>query len=214
MGGFGSGRRYGKNCTDDMNRLDVRKLQRDGCLSEGMSYPWQWSRGSTVVATVNVTIEINRVLLNYRYRRGDGEWQEKLYPVLLERTPCRYGGERVWWRCPGFGCGRRVAVLFGGAVYACRHCHQLAYRSQRETPEDRATRHANKLRVQLGWKKGIFNPTGCKPKGMHWRTYWRLLSLYEVQLNESLTGIMQSLGFAQERLDAMDARFKRVKPDF
>ena len=213
MGGFGSGRRDGKDCTDDMNRLDVRKLHREGNLSEGMSYTWQWSRGEKVVASIDITVEVNRVLLNCRHRLRDGEWQDKLYPVLLDRTPCRYGGERVWWRCPVAVCGRRVAVLFGGAVYACRHCHRLAYRSQRETPEDRATRHANKLRVQLGWKKGIFNLTGGKPRGMHWRTYWRLLSLYEIHLNESLTCIMQSLGIAQDRLDAMDARIKRVMPD-
>lgn len=212
MGGFGSGRRDGKACTDDMHRLDVRQLQREGNLSVGMSYTWQWSRGAKVVASINVAVEINRVLLNYRHRLKDGEWKDKLYPVLLDRTPCRYGGERVWWRCPAMGCGRRVAVLFGGTIYVCRHCHGLAYRSQRETPDDRATRQADKLRIRLGWCRGIFNPTGGKPKGMHWRTYTRLRSLYETQLNESLTGMMNKLGIAQDRLDAMNARFRQVRP--
>ena len=32
MGGFGSGRRGGGRCTDDMRPLDVRKINRGGLL--------------------------------------------------------------------------------------------------------------------------------------------------------------------------------------
>ena len=92
----------------------------------------------------------------------------------LERTPCRSGGARAWWRCPVPGCGRRVAILFSGALFACRHCHQLAYRSQREAPGDRAIRKAHKVRARLGWEIGVLNPSGDKPKGLRWRTFERL----------------------------------------
>jgi hypothetical protein len=30
------------------------------------------------------------------------------------------------------GCGQRVAILYGGDIFACRHCYQLAYPSARE----------------------------------------------------------------------------------
>jgi hypothetical protein len=40
------------------------------------------------------------------------------YAVLLEWTRCHYGGERAWFRCPVIGCGRRVAILYGGAIFA------------------------------------------------------------------------------------------------
>ena|SRR5450631_1460941 len=43
MGGFGSGRRGGKDCTDDMRRLDVRKLQRQRLLTPGNSLTWSWT---------------------------------------------------------------------------------------------------------------------------------------------------------------------------
>ena len=35
MGGYNSGRRGGKDCTEDMRQVDVRRLQRDGYLNPG-----------------------------------------------------------------------------------------------------------------------------------------------------------------------------------
>jgi hypothetical protein len=81
---------------------------------------------------------------------------------------------RPWFICPATHCGRRVAILYGGEVFACRHCHKLAYQCQRESPDDRAKRRADKIRVRLGWEPDILNGEGFKPKGMHWRTYRRL----------------------------------------
>ncbi|CZG10327.1 TPA: hypothetical protein JBE46_02375 [Legionella pneumophila subsp. pneumophila] len=75
------------------------------------------------------------------------------YPFLLNWTPCRFGGERPWFICPAKGCQRRVAILYSGSIYACRHCHQLAYTSQREADYDRALRQAEKIRgeIRLGY---------------------------------------------------------------
>jgi hypothetical protein len=50
----------------------------------------------------------------------------------------------------------------------------LAYASQGENSQDRALRRANKIRAHLGWKPGILNDFGEKPKGMWWRTFDRL----------------------------------------
>lgn len=69
---------------------------------------------------------------------------------------------------------RWVDTVAGGAVFACRHCRKLAYEVQRETAGDRAIRRADAIRDRLGWQAGILNPDGWKPKGMHWRTFWRL----------------------------------------
>ncbi|MNI85766.1 hypothetical protein D3C73_1427880 [compost metagenome] len=33
---------------------------------------------------------------------------------------------------------------------------------------------ADRIREKLGWKPGILNGDGVKPKGMHWKTYTRL----------------------------------------
>jgi len=64
-----------------------------------------------------------------------------------------------------------VAVLHGRRVVACRQCNHLAYASQREADDDRATWRADKLRGRLGWESGILNGNGDEPKGMHWRTF-------------------------------------------
>jgi hypothetical protein len=210
MGGFGSGRHGGRECTDDMRALDVRRLQRDDYLQDGMAYGWQWSRRGEVFASVQVRVQADRLILDYRQRQRGGEWQDMHYPVLLERTPCRYGGERVWWRCPAAGCGRRVALLFGGAVFACRHCHRLAYRSQREAPDDRATRRADKLRDRLGWEAGILNGEGCKPKGMHWRTYERLTASHDARVRQAVAGMAAKLGLAMGRLESINEAVDRM----
>jgi hypothetical protein len=89
-------------------------------------------------------------VLSYRHRRPGQEWESKEYPVLLKRTCCHYGGERVWFRCPALECGRRVAILYGGAVYACPHCYRLAYQSQRESFSDRAATRVEAIRERLG----------------------------------------------------------------
>lgn len=194
MGGFGSGRQGGKECTGDMRALDVRRLHRDGYLRAGMGYGWNWSRGGETVASIRVQVEADCAWLVYKQRQRGGEWIDIRYPVTLERTNCNYGGARVWWRCRAVGCGRPVALLFGGSVFACRHCHRLAYRCQRETPDDRATRQADKLRDRLGWEAGILNGNGGKPKGMHWRTFERLEGTHERLVNLPLAGMAAKLG--------------------
>lgn len=199
MGGLGSGRKGGKACTDDMRQIDVQRLARDGCLKAGMAYGWQWTRHGEVVASINLAVEADRVWFTYRQRERGGQWQDMRYPVALDRTACHWGGQRVWWRCPALGCGRRVAVLYGGSVFACRHCHQLAYRCQRETDDERATRRADTLRARLKWEPGILNGAGCKPKGMHWRTFDRLWAEHDAHVNRALAGMAQRLKLCRGR---------------
>lgn len=172
MGGIGSGRHAGggKSTTGDMRPLDVRSLQRGGLLAPGLAFGWQWTVNGREVSSIRMRAEADRVILNYQSRSHGGEWQPMEYPVRLEWTACTLGGRRPWFLCPARGCGRRVAVLFGGSIFACRHCHKLAYESQRERDDDRAMRRADTIRRRLGWRAGIANPTGSKPKGMHWRT--------------------------------------------
>ncbi|SDY53906.1 hypothetical protein SAMN05444340_11022 [Citreimonas salinaria] len=101
------------------------------------------------------------------------------YAVTLDTTRCNLGGARRWFLCPARGCGRRVAVLYGGKVFACRHCYGLAYPSQSESASDRAARRADRIRERLGWEPGILNGYGGKPKGMHWRTFERLVTEHD-----------------------------------
>ena len=127
-----------------------------------------------------------RVTLDYSRRSNGDEWQAIEYPVSLEWTGCTFGGRRAWFLCPGKGCGRRVAILFGGSIFACRHCQELVYACQRETADYRALRRSDKIRDRLGWPAGIANPEGGKPKGMHWRTFERLAEEHDAFVQVSL----------------------------
>lgn len=203
MGGQGSGRRwhYGAaDRTDDYRRLDVRRWQRDGFLTPGRAFGWQWARHGEEVASIDVRTETDRVILSYRHRSGGDDWKSEEYPVRLDWTACTYGGRRVWFLCPARGCGRRVAILYGGAIFACRHCYRLAYPSQRETADDRAARRADRIRARLGWEPGIFNGAGGKPKGMRWHTFERLTAEHEAFVGESLARMARRFDWLKRRL--------------
>lgn len=184
MGGFGSGRRFGKDCTDDMQALDVRRLKR--LLTPGNVLSVSWPRGDGASNSIHLRVDVDRVTLEYQARKRGGEWRPVSTDVWLDWTRCPSGGQRAWWLCPGEGCGRRVAVLYGGEPYACRHCHNLSYRSQHETDFDLALRRADTIRQRLGWRPGIAHGYGTRPKYMHWRTYWRLRDEYDARVNEVL----------------------------
>lgn len=204
MGGFGSGRgQGGKDTTSDMRALDIRKLQRDGLLTAGRAFGWHWTRNGEEVASIQMRTEVDRVILNYRSRSNGADWQPMEYPVYLEWTGCNLGGRRAWFLCPARGCGRRVAILFGGSIFACRHCHKLAYKCQRETDDDRAMRRADTIRRRLGWGAGIANPEGGKPKGMHWRTFERLKAKYAAFAKASWMGTAKRLGLMNRQLDKL-----------
>src|SRR5579883_1132138 len=164
----------GKNTTSGYLRLDVRYLQRTNMLAEGSYSSLNWSRNGKPFGWINLRAAHDSVTLIYRHRTSDAdEWQSEEYPVRIERTPCNYGGHRAWFRCPALGCGRRVAVLYGDGFFACRHCHQLAYESQREAPYSRALERAQRILIRLGGSGSTSQPFPAKPKGMHWRTYQR-----------------------------------------
>lgn len=172
---MGRYRGSGRATTSGYMRLDVRYLQKGGYLRPGSSSSQRWSCRGEPVGSINMHAWDGYVTLSYRTRKHEGEeWTSKEYPVTVEWTPCNYGGERAWLRCPAAGCGRRVAILYGGSIFACRLCHNLAYDSQGETRHGRMLTKTQAIRVKLGGEPGLIHDFPRKPKGMHWRTYNRL----------------------------------------
>jgi hypothetical protein len=119
----------------------MRYLHREGLLKAGRSFSLRWSRAGRETGSIGGTAEgahggrPARVVLSYRHRGGVGnEWEDVRETVPLEWTPCNLGGERPWFLCPGVGCGRRVAVLYGpGRYFLCRHCYDLSYEAGART---------------------------------------------------------------------------------
>lgn len=188
MGGLGSGRHEyydAKSTVNNYHSIDIRKWHRKDLLTSGTSFSTKWYRNDEITGSIRAIVNEKCITLSYRYKHSE-EWKDMNYPVALEWTSCRLGGKRPWFICPAKNCGRRVAILYGGAVFACRNCYQLAYPSQRENIDDRATRQAEKIRERMGWESGILNGEGLKPKGMHWKTYKRLCSIHNKFVNISL----------------------------
>ena len=131
------------------------------------------------ISRISIFPHFDHVVLKYKYRHSDGDWQNKVYDVSYDFTRCNDGGERRWFVCPAQGCGRRVAILYLGGIFVCRHCLDLSYESQREQPYGRALRRAQAIRMKLGGSGSMADEFPEKPKGMHWRTYSRLIHRYD-----------------------------------
>jgi hypothetical protein len=188
MGGYGSGERWhSKATTGAALRLDVRWLARKGLFQPGIAayLPMHWTRNGKPSGNITVSYDARRpdeLLLDYRTRAtGETDWTDVREVVLLEWTPCHYGGERIWCRCPG--CGSRCAVLYSmHGRFLCVPCNKLAYSTTRADRLYRLNERGEKITDRLGVEREwvlqwLVAPE--KPKGMHWRTYDRLRREWE-----------------------------------
>jgi hypothetical protein len=193
MGGSGSGNWYrsdSKTIAEHCCSIDVRQLSRWGYLKPWLKYPLKWNNGSNIV----IETKPRAIELFYGISRNKQPREDVHIAVPLSWSSCNYGGKRPWFLCPGRGCGRRVAKLYlAGKYFLCRHCHDLVYSSQRQAEEFRLLDKAQKICRRLGANNcnDLFGTP--KPKGMHWRTYDRLVEeAQDVEL-ESLHAISQKL---------------------
>lgn len=111
-----------------------------GILWGGM----KWSRGGEKTGSISFfvsTVEGDEYI-RFQYTQTDrhtGEKAELDYKARLDSTPCHFGGRRWWFICPlvvnGRACNRRVGVLYlgDGKYCGCRHCHDLIYKSSKES---------------------------------------------------------------------------------
>src|SRR5262249_16529951 len=103
MGGFGSGRPSGsgRGKVEASRSIDVSRLQKAGCLRPGWSGGWQWTRDGETVASINLRTEADCVHLSYTVQVDGGPWENVVEIVRIARVPCRFGGSRPYFICPG-----------------------------------------------------------------------------------------------------------------
>ena len=174
MGGLGSGDHPhldAKRTTSRFLALDVRRCARDGALEPGSAKTYVWEFRDDRRTTVDMYAEQNQVVLSYVHPERDFETT-----IDIIQTPCHLGGTRAWFLCPTDGCGRRVAVVYLNRVFACRHCHALAYESTRAVLIQRQLNRLNEIRRRLGWPPGLSNFRGERPKWMRWKTFVYLIA--------------------------------------
>ncbi len=188
MGGYGSGPwvRSAYPAAESCRRLDVVSFRARSLLHPGILVrtAWGWrDDDGELEASVELELDLRPGAPSYLIRYTAGSERARSTPIELRgallRTSPHYGGARWWWACPG--CQRRARVLYlppGSPVFACRRCHQLRHYSQAESRADRLLRKSRKLYHRAGSEDGgttfIY-----KPKGLHWRTFDRLVDKAE-----------------------------------
>jgi len=166
VGNSSSGRWGGRQRCEHCLAIDVRDWQRRELLDPpGACFMVMRGRYDNI----NVEANTDYVVLNYVSESG----APQVEPIALARTPCHYGGTRPWFLCPS--CHQRCAKLFlRRGRFLCRLCHRLGYVSQLAASAERPRIMAQRLRLRLGGDPSLFVPFPFKPKGMPWRTYYRL----------------------------------------
>jgi hypothetical protein len=89
-----------------------------------------------------------------------------------------FGARYLMFMCPE--CKRPARVLYARSsdriwFFSCRKCADITYQSTMGHRWDRSARRVEKLRARLQWGAGGTKP--IKPRGMHERTYQRILGM-------------------------------------
>jgi hypothetical protein len=205
MGGTGSGNYGGRPTIEAALKLDLYHLIRTGSFKTGATVTGSlaWTDGYTGEQTASIGYKAHLgeergwVRLCYTTtNHWTGQTTDHDYTVELTTTLQPLGGRRWWWVCPRRG--DLVSKLYkpaGDAIFASRKAHRLAYRSQRQSPYDRAISQAFKRRQRLGADGGIGDPID-KPHGMRWATFdrkMRQIEAAEAVCNARLFQFVQQL---------------------
>ena len=211
MGGYGSGRQWGRSVVEDARILDVDRLGQEGVIAPDLMCSgfrcWTDAATGEEVAAIRYEVETSAdtgsLRLQYTItKRATGEKCPMDYRVELVTTRPHFGGVRWWLLCPLSGRSVRKLYLHSVSDYfASREALGLTYRSCRESEADRAMRKARKIRCHRLGGTGALGESDwlTRPKGMHWQTYWRLSE-------EAREASDQSWALALERFGGLVAR--------
>lgn len=184
MGGYNSGRRYGRPLAGEAFRIDLAWMIRTGHAVPGQSVSGslRWTVrgepcGSISYEAAMVDEAEARLILSYT--RGSGDTAETVRQhVQLESTRPHFGGRRWWMLCPATG--QRCAKLYlpqGGDRFAGRAAWRLGYQSQRDARHQKPFERLFRLQRRLGCPMG-YEAFIRRPKGMWHRTYERHVQRY------------------------------------
>lgn len=171
MGSYGSGsrNRYASK-VDEFHKLDLATFKRTW-FERWRSGTVTWSRGGQPMGSIGYSLAPDHMRLDYSVtRQGEKVPISERFDFAFTEQP--FGGHRRWIVCPS--CQRRCRVIYGGTYFRCRQCYRATYPSQYDFLRLPGITRIDRVREKLGGNPGLLNPFPRKPKGMHWRTYWRL----------------------------------------
>jgi len=155
MGGIGSGRWGGKPTVGGGLSLDLYDLLRNGKLKRDATtagvLTWPHPRCGEQSIGYRATLGSERGDLWLRWATTDpstGQRQEREQWIELRSTSQALGGRRWWFACYN-DLVWKLHLPAGSSRFASRREHGLGYRSQRQTPRDRAVSRAWKARSRV-----------------------------------------------------------------
>lgn len=187
---------------EDLIALDVNgflsgRAGKSKLLQPGNEFKVYWAPRGQITHTAYISVASDHLIIQSLNEVESIALTRKIR-LRLDSTPCNLGGNRTWLLCPR--CSKRVAVLYGWDSFQCRTCNGAHFKSQSETTHDRALRRAGKTRRLLGWKPGVANPIGERPKGMHHRTYSKYLVKYALEEQAVIGGLQEWLASMRSRV--------------
>jgi hypothetical protein len=180
MGGQGSGGHNSKGKRRDVQcaRLDVHELTREGKLKLG-SHGWLFG---TIWFEVTGGPNAQHLVLEFPCRSASSEPLDPItQDILCYWRKAHYGGRYLMFSCSE--CYRSARVLYAWYnnhhhriwFFRCRKCAGIIYQSTMGHRWDRSARRIEKLSLRLEWRAHGTVP--IKPRGMHERTYQRILGM-------------------------------------
>jgi ribosomal protein S27E len=177
MGGRGSGGHNSKGKLRDVQcaRLDVHELAREGKLklgSQGRLFGILWFE-------VTGGPDAQHLVLEFPCRSTSGEQLDPIrQDIVCYWRKAHFGGRYLMLTCPK--CNRPARVLYARSsdriwFFSCQKCADITYQSTMGHRWDRSARRIEKLRARLQW--GAHATVPIKPRGMHERTYQRILGM-------------------------------------
>src|SRR5258706_10051882 len=199
MGGWNSGRwnRGAARC-ENSNRVELSTLRKRGGLVTARTTTLSWHCGGEPRGSISVIGGDSEITLVYAFTRNGGEAEQVRECVPLRYSDTNFGGRRIWLSCPK--CGRRCSVLYGGSRFRCRICHRLVYNTQYVPTWERLREKADRIHLRLGGSGDASDDLPDKPKGMHWKTFERLVEQMDDAVTASTSGAIGNLMAVAARL--------------
>lgn len=169
-----------KKTTCETLQLDIRHLQSERALLADYPRRITWNRYSSSEVSAKMLSHKNQHLQLYQSEASNGASGIVEQFIQLSWTPCNYGNQRPWFRCPVTTCDKLAAILYldtRSGVFLCRRCCNLAYESQRECEQVRLYSKRSHYARKLGRPRTSPHLPHPKPRYMHQRTWDRLTYL-------------------------------------
>lgn len=169
----------GKATCEQTLDLNVNRLLRYGAFTAGAAFALTWAFDGVPGGMVGIrNVAPSAIRLTYI---TSGKTMS--YIVQIAFTPCFYGGQRPWFLCPI--CHQRAGVLLlTSKVFVCRKCGNYCYQTQMEQPHGRSIIRTQRLLHKVGGHAPLDEPP--KPKGMHWNTYYKIMTRVEEAYGRAL----------------------------